>query len=65
MGTSSYRDNYKWNNKKPLQREKPIKPEDNLSVRNQTISFIGKSSYDHDFHKHPNFKSDRESFAPH
>lgn len=40
-----------------------MKQNDNL--RSQSVMFNGKSSYDHDYHRHNNFKQDKDSFAPH
>jgi hypothetical protein len=45
LGTSVYRDNYKWKNKKDGKKSIAIIPENNLLVNSNAINFNGKSSY--------------------
>jgi hypothetical protein len=45
LGTSNYRDHFKWKSQRGVKREQPLKPDNNLAVGNQGIIFNGKSCY--------------------
>jgi hypothetical protein len=56
LGTSNYRDHFKWKSQKMRKRELAHKPESTLAIGNQFVTFNGKSIYETDYHTHPHYQ---------